>query len=236
MFVKVEEGSYVFDSANSVEGVVKSIDYTTNTAVLTTGSPSQEYDVVSKLFNLRVIDKKSQTKYDYNKWYDQVKEFHVAFKHPVAEKPAPLTVERGTDRTVWTAEEIVAEFLQQSSNNEEEFLEAYDNFLNGLEKAKEKALKEEYNTTDTDKIVGQADALTDALYFILGSFVELGLKPNPLFDIVQKSNMSKLFTNPDGTKYAKYRESDGKILKSPEFFPPEPALKEEVLRQMNNNK
>src|SRR5690606_14737076 len=99
-----------------------------------------------------------------------------------------------------------------------------------------KSLKEKYNTSDTEKLVGQVDALIDGLYFILGSLVELGLKPDSLFDIVQAANMSKLFTAEDGTKYAKYREDDGKILKSPEFFSPEPLLEAEVKRQMKNNK
>lgn len=231
-FVKIEAGDVVFDKQQKVQGMVKSIDYKTNKAeVVVEDFSNPIISTLSDLVIVTVIEKK----YDYNKWYEQVKEFHVAFNHPVADKPTPLSLERVTDRSNWTAEEVVAEILQQSSNNEEEFLQAYKSFLIGLEKAVQKSLKEEYNTNDIDKLVGQADALTDGLYFILGSFVEMGLKPDALFDIVQSANMSKLFTAPDGTKYAKYREEDGKILKSPEFFPPEEKLKEEVLLQLNNN-
>lgn len=172
------------------------------------------------------------TKLDGNKFYNLVKDFHVAFDHPVANKPTPLTLERGTDRSVWSAEEVVAEFLQVSANDEDSFLSAYDNFLEGLEKAKQKALKEEYSTDETTRIVNQVDALIDGLYFIFGSLVEIGIEPDKVFEIVHSANMSKLFSHPDGTKYAKYREEDGKILKSPEFFAPEAKLKEEVLRQI----
>lgn len=175
----------------------------------------------------------SQTiKQDGNKFYNLVKEFHVAFNHPVADKPTPLTLERATDRTTWTGEEVIAEFLQQSANNEEEYLQAHANLLTGLEKAKQKSLAMDYNKNDEDKIVGQVDALIDGLYFIFGSLVEIGIEPDKVFKIVHSANMSKLFTAENGTKYAKYREEDGKILKSPEFFAPEDKLKEEVLRQI----
>lgn len=99
-----------------------------------------------------------------------------------------------------------------------------------MEDAYEKSLKDEFITNDLDRVVAQMDALTDADYFIKGSFVEAGVKPQPLFEIVQAANMSKLFTDENGNKYAKYRE-DGKILKSPEFFTPEGKLKEEIERQ-----
>ena len=235
-FVKVEVGSRVFDSVQEIDGIVKSIDYRTNTAELVTGSPSQEGTATSKLFNLTVINKEvNKLKYNNNKWYEQVKEFHLAFKHPVADHPTPLTLERATDRSVWIVEEIL-EHLQQSSGNKEQFEESYTRLLQGMEKAKEKSLKDDFHSDGTKRIVGQADALIDAVYFIMGSLVEMNIEPDPLFNIVQDANMSKLFTAEDGTKYAKYREEDGKILKSPEFFSPEPLLEEEVLRQMNSDK
>lgn len=164
-----------------------------------------------------------------NKAFQQVKEFHQAFGHPIAEKPTAVSQERGLNRTIWTGEELV-EFLHASSKNEEEFTSLYNKFLVGLENAYKKSLSSEYIQDDTERIVAQADALTDTSYFVNGTFVEMGVLPQQLFDIVQNSNMSKLFTDENGNKYAKYRE-DGKIQKSPEFFPPEEKLKEEVLRQ-----
>jgi predicted HAD superfamily Cof-like phosphohydrolase len=163
---------------------------------------------------------------DYAKY--QVNQFHSAFNHPVSEKPTQLDLERGTSRTIWTGEELV-EFLQQSSNNEEEFLKSYDTFLIGLEKAKQKSLGMEYPKTNIEKIIGQSDALVDATYFLLGSFVEIGVNPQPLLDIVQNANMAKL--GADGKPII--RESDGKIMKPEGWEAPEPKLKAEIERQIN---
>jgi len=82
--------------------------------------------------------------------------------------------------------------------------------------------------TDVERLVGQGDALTDALYFIMGSFVEIGLDPAPLFEIVQRANMAKL--GPDGKPI--FRESDQKVMKPEGWQPPEPQLEAEVRRQI----
>lgn len=235
-FVKVNLGSEVFDSTQQVSGVVKYINYETNIAQVVI-DPLQEEIVLCKLANLTVLgnDKVAQTGYDYNKWYEQVKEFHVAFDHPVATNPTPITLERMTNRKIWEFEEGI-EAVHASSENIDEFNEAVDIIIQGIEKAREKSLKEDFPENDVKRMVAQGDAIKDGTYFLQGDMVELGLKPDPLFEIIHKANMSKLFTSPDGTKYAQYRESDGKILKSPEFFSPEPLLEKEVLRQMNENK
>lgn len=53
-------------------------------------------------------------------------------------------------------------------------------------------------------IVEQADAMIDVIYFALGTLVEMGIKPDALFSIVQDANMSKLWEDgkphygPDG--------------------------------------
>lgn len=161
-------------------------------------------------------------------FYNEVKTFQRAFGHPVAEKPTPMSLERATNRAIWTAEEVVVEFLHQSSDNEEQFLDAMKVFRAGLEKAVQKSLGNAYPKNDVERLVGQADALTDGQYFISGSFVETGLMPTPLFDIVQGANMAKL--GADGKPII--RESDGKIMKPAGWMPPEPQLEAEVLRQI----
>lgn len=161
-------------------------------------------------------------------YYEGVKEFQTAFSHPVAEKPTPMTLERATSRAIWTAEEIAVEFLHQSSTNQTEFLEAMEKFKAGLDKAIEKSLKDEFPKNDVERSVGQGDALTDGMWFIFGSFVEKGLLPKPMFDIVYNSNMAKL--GADGKPIL--RESDGKIMKPEGWMPPEPQLEAEVRRQI----
>lgn len=176
--------------------------------------------------DLRPYKERKPKKYNPNEMYWMVKQFHEAFGHPVADKVKPIELERAINRAIWTGEECLVEFIHQSSDNEEQFLKAYDKLLQGLENAKQKALSMEYPKNDEEKVIGQTDALTDAMYFEQGSFVEIGVQPFNLFRIVQESNMSKLGS--DGKPI--YRE-DGKIAKSENFIPPEPKLKAEIQRQ-----
>lgn len=234
-FTLIKVGDNVHDRKKDKTGVVQSISYDNNTAIVKTDQGSNEI-LVSKLHNLTQLSNFESLDPDADDYFGQVKEFQLAFGHPVADSPSEMDLERAVPRTVWTAEEVIAEYLHASSDNEEQFLQACDDVIAGLEKAKEKSMAMEYYEKGIPRLVAQADALTDGLYFIFGSFVELGIKPKPLFKIVQNSNMSKLFTAEDGTKYAKYRPEDGKILKSPEFFAPEGKLEAEIVRQFNSKK
>lgn len=84
-------------------------------------------------------------------------------------------------------------------------------------------------------LVDQVDAALDKLYFALGDLVELGVKPHNLLKIVQEANMGKLH-NVDGEMVPVYNEV-GKVKKPDnweEDFAPEPKLKEEIERQLNN--
>jgi predicted HAD superfamily Cof-like phosphohydrolase len=66
-------------------------------------------------------------------------------------------------------------------------------------------------------IVQIADALGDQLYILCGTILKHGLqdKIEEVFDEIQNSNMSKL----DAEGKPIFRE-DGKILKGPNYFPP----------------
>lgn len=70
---------------------------------------------------------------------------------------------------------------------------------------------------NNDDLVEITDALTDQLYILLGTMVAHGMQDiiEDVFDEVHRSNMSKLGV--DGKPI--YRE-DGKILKGPNFTPP----------------
>lgn len=74
-----------------------------------------------------------------------------------------------------------------------------------------------------EDIVEQADAMIDVIYFALGTLVEMGIKPDKLFEIVQQANMSKLW--PDGKPH--YAE-DGKTIKPPTWEDPHDKLKEVI--------
>ncbi|MFD3449784.1 HAD family hydrolase [Microbacteriaceae bacterium 4G12] len=73
----------------------------------------------------------------------------------------------------------------------------------------------------------QYDALIDLMYFAFGTFVEMGVRPDRGFEIVNEANMAKLF--PDGQP--RFREGDGKILKPEGWEAPEPKLRAEIERQ-----
>ncbi len=78
---------------------------------------------------------------------------------------------------------------------------------------------EEYRAAvDNHDIVEIADALTDMLYVLLGTFITHGLQDiaEELFAEVHRSNMSKL----DEQGQPIFRE-DGKVLKSDQFSDPD---------------
>ena len=81
---------------------------------------------------------------------------------------------------------------------------------------------------ESDNVIDQADALVDALYFILGTAVEIGVDLEPVFNIVQRANMAKLWS--DGKP--RYRELDKKVMKPEGWQAPEPQIEAEIERQM----
>lgn len=76
-------------------------------------------------------------------------------------------------------------------------------------------------------VVDQADAMIDLIYLAIGTLVELGVKPEKLFEIVHNANMSKLW--PDGKVHT--NPENGKIIKPPTFVRPEPLLEAEINEQ-----
>lgn len=68
----------------------------------------------------------------------------------------------------------------------------------------------------TGDLVGIADGLADLLYVVYGAGHEYGIQLDHVFEEVHRSNMSKL---DDSGK--PLRRSDGKILKGPNFSPPD---------------
>lgn len=87
-------------------------------------------------------------------------------------------------------------------------------------------LEEIQEFQDAETIEDQADAMIDTIYLALGTLVEMGIRPEKLFDIVHDANMSKLWE--DGKP--RYRE-DGKVMKPPTWKNPEPLLHQEIIRQ-----
>lgn len=172
-----------------------------------------------------------------NSMQNQVKDFHKLFQHPISNTPTLPSLERFTNRKGWGCIEESVEQLFNLSETEEEFNNTIETLHKYLDKAKAKQLAKHKPTpiTDenkTDRITALADGLADELYFLLGDCVEAGIDIERVLSIVQDSNLSKLFTDENGNKYAK-NDVNGKVIKSSAFFEPEGKIKEEILRQLN---
>lgn len=76
---------------------------------------------------------------------------------------------------------------------------------------------------NADSVYSQADSLTDLLYYLLGAFVEMGIKPDSLFKIVHCANMGKV-TATTGI----ITDSSGKVQKPPEWKHPDEAIKSAI--------
>lgn len=90
------------------------------------------------------------------------------------------------------------------------------------EKLRIDLIKEEWEelllACSTGNFIEQVDALADLVYVIYGMAIEMGINLDTVLEEVQRSNMSKLGL--DGKPI--YRE-DGKVLKGPNFSPPDIA-------------
>lgn len=76
----------------------------------------------------------------------------------------------------------------------------------------------------THDLVEAADAIADLLYVVLGTAVACGIKIQPIWDEVHRSNMTKFI---DGHKNA-----DGKWVKGPSYTPANlgPIIAEQLLK------
>ena len=87
-------------------------------------------------------------------------------------------------------------------------------------------MKEEIDEfLEAGDIYEQADAMIDLIYFAIGTMVEIGVRPQEIFDIVHMANMSKLWK--DGKPHYK---PDGKVMKSPDWVDPKPLVKDAIDR------
>ena len=76
---------------------------------------------------------------------------------------------------------------------------------------------------DAQDIVDQADAIIDLIYYALGTLVEIGIKPDKIFEIVHQANMLKK------TSSGKILKNDnGKVLKPEKWLSPRENISKEI--------
>lgn len=163
-------------------------------------SPTEKYPIKDRLFH-------------------QVAEFHEVGGHPVSDEETELTQKRLFDRSSYIVEEVV-EFLHAISSNEKQFKKEVDSLL---------------WTVSQIKLKGNEITVAESVDVVYGTSLEtmllLGLtkEDSVLFgDIVHNANMTKFYIDENGNYYAKRRESDGKIMKSPNFEAPEGKIEKLV--------
>ena len=89
---------------------------------------------------------------------------------------------------------------------------------------RKKWMQEEINEfVEATDIYEQVDALTDLLYYLLGAYVEIGVKPDSVFQIVHNSNMAKLFCSEGVIK-----DTDGKVEKPKEWKHPDDEIRKAI--------
>jgi energy-coupling factor transport system permease protein len=190
--------------------------------------------------------------------YNEVKKFHQAFNHPVGDCPTPLDFETRMRRGLWILEEVIEGIVSASvhkqigllkqipegqegdlgvmvSNELEDVVaRIYDVAQLGVKKASDTILKDvnsELFGNFTD-LKDQVDADVDVLYFTLGNLVQMGVKPQKIFEAVQKANMGKL--HEDGKP--RYDSANGnKIVKPATWKSPDDDIEQELARQINNH-
>lgn len=134
---------------------------------------------------------------------DLVMQFHHTYDVPIRPFETPsLSYDRMAMRVRLIAEEF-AELMGAIYGRRARAI---------IEAATVSAMEADDNERD---VVEAADALADLVYVIYGMAIESGMDLDSVLAEVQASNLSKLM--PDGS--VKLRE-DGKVLKGPNFFPP----------------
>ncbi len=92
-----------------------------------------------------------------------------------------------------------------------------------VEKRYDWMLEEINEFKESDNIYDQADAMIDLIYFAVGTMVEMGVKPQNVFDIVHNANMRKLW--PDGKPHY---NGQGKTIKPEGWEDPYNDIKKEI--------
>lgn len=128
----------------------------------------------------------------------QVRAFHEANGVPIADRPTRIGEDRIRLRLALIAEEF-AEFCDAIGRPID--LPDFEASWNG-----------------GFDMVGIADALADLDYVIEGTRLELGINGEPIAAEVHRSNMSKL-----GADDKPVLREDGKIIKGPNYSPPDIA-------------
>lgn len=151
-----------------------------------------------------------------NRAYEQVKEFHTACGIEMPSKPTLL----GDGEPGDIANKITAGYLDKAcrvmkSSKHGGEVNTRTSYM----------LEELAEFLRSETIEDQADALGDLIYFAIGTYTLMGLKPENIFNEIHAANMRKVI---DGKVL---RNEQGKIVKPEGWYGPESEIRKEIERQ-----
>lgn len=153
--------------------------------------------------------------------YQKTKEMHILFNSPVAAEPTILS---------GAGEAINKEFAAMLNSVCNRMKEISASGEGGQVLARSSWMLEELaEFMEAETLEDQVDALTDGQVFNAGTFVEIGVDPEPMTHIVMEANMGKVW--PDGKPRF---DPQGKWIKPPGWaknFAPEPRLRDAIFWQ-----
>lgn len=152
-----------------------------------------------------------------NRQYYQVEEFHEACGIEMPDRPKLLSGAGDRSNIHWGS------MLDHHSKVMKKFYRTGGDVKKRLSYMVEELA--EFAMSET--LEEQTDALTDLLYFTLGTFTLMGVRPEEIFNIVHAANMQKV--DPETGRVR--RNEQGKILKPEGWEAPEPLIKAEITRQ-----
>ncbi|HEQ1000729.1 TPA: Cof-type HAD-IIB family hydrolase [Streptococcus pyogenes] len=163
--------------------------------------------------------------------FNKVKDFHRLMDSDTIETPRSYTISEAGYRSGFKVEEIVEFLYAASKGDQQQFTQAIFDLHGAVDQAANKVQAKKHVETP---LIGQVDALADLLYFTYGSFVLMGVDPQPIFEAVHEANMAKIF--PDGK--AHFDPVTHKIQK-PDYWQerhaPEVAIKKELDKQLQKS-
>lgn len=163
--------------------------------------------------------------------FNKVKDFHRLMDGDTIETPRSYALTEAGHRADFKVEEIVEFLYAASKGDKQQFTQSLLNLHGAIEKA---ASKVQDKKRTESPLVGQVDALADLLYFTYGSFVLMGVDPQPIFETVHEANMGKIF--PDGK--AHFDPVTHKVQKPDDWeerYAPESAIKKELDKQLQKS-
>ncbi|MGG6797162.1 UNVERIFIED_CONTAM: Cof-type HAD-IIB family hydrolase [Streptococcus canis] len=163
--------------------------------------------------------------------FNKVKDFHRLMDGDTIETPRSYVLAEAGHRADFKVEEIVEFLYAASKGDKQQFIQSVLNLHAAIDKAASKVQAKEHTESP---LVGQVDALADLLYFTYGSFVLMGVDPQPIFETVHEANMGKIF--PDGK--AHFDPVTHKIQKPADWeerYAPESAIKKELDKQLQKS-